>query len=136
MVDLIFRPIGGPVTSETFRDTDVISVGGCEMPVMSATVLMTFKLLTLSVHYCDFAPPLALARTLREQVDWARLRRDVAASPFATAFLRLGEELGIVPAEGEEPPPVTAPAVHQGRPAPARAGDGDRTDETGTEAGA
>ena len=46
-------------------------------------------------HYCDFAAELPVLRALREQVDWARLDRDVEHNPFARAFLSLVADLGI-----------------------------------------
>jgi hypothetical protein len=67
------------------------------MPVQSATDLMVAKLLVLGEHYCDFARLFPHVRALREQVDWAALRRQVDRSPFARAFLSLCEELGILP---------------------------------------
>jgi hypothetical protein len=39
------------------------------------------------------------ARALREQIDWPALRRDVAHSPFARAFLDMCDDLGIPPQE-------------------------------------
>jgi hypothetical protein len=50
----------------------------------------------MHAHRCDFAPSLELARVLREQIDWPRLRLEVAGSPYAAAFLVLVIELGIV----------------------------------------
>jgi hypothetical protein len=96
-VDLIHRPVERPVTDETLEDTDPISVSAIRMPVISATVLMEHKLLSFSQHYCDFAKGIPLARSLREQVDWARVRRNCAASPYAQAFLVLLDRLDVVP---------------------------------------
>ena len=96
LVDLIFRPVQRPVTAETLADSQVLPVEGSHMPVMSATMLMAYKLLSMHAHRCDFAPSLELARVLREQIDWPRLRLEVAGSPYAAAFLVLVIELGIV----------------------------------------
>jgi hypothetical protein len=95
--DLIFRPVSTPVTDATLADSDPLPVGGCTLPVLSATVLLTHKLLTLSTHRCDMAPALALARSLREQIDWVRLWRDVSGSPYARAFVGLAVDLEIAP---------------------------------------
>jgi hypothetical protein len=98
MVDLIYRPVESPVTDETLRDTEQISVEAIYMPVLSATQLMVHKLLSYSQHYCDFATGFPVARSLREQIDWERVRRETAESPYAEAFLILLDRLGVVPA--------------------------------------
>ena len=38
-----------------------------------------------------------MARSLREQVDWERVRCATASSPFARAFFTMAEGLGVVP---------------------------------------
>ncbi|MEV4756163.1 nucleotidyltransferase [Micromonospora sp. NPDC049559] len=100
LVDLIHRPIETPVTEETFKDTVIRSVDAIHMPVLSATQLMVHKLLSFSQHYCDFAYGLPLARSLREQIDWERVRKETAHSPYAEAFLILLDRLDVVPAAG------------------------------------
>ena len=97
LVDLIHRPIETPVTDETFTDTVVRPVDAIHMPVVSATQLMVHKLLSFSQHYCDFARGLPLARSLREQIDWDRVRKETAHSPYAEAFLVLLDRLDVVP---------------------------------------
>jgi Nucleotidyl transferase of unknown function (DUF2204) len=97
MVDLIYRPVESPVTDETLHDTEQISVEAIYMPVISATRLMIHKLLSYSQHYCDFATGFPVARSLREQIDWERVRRETAKSPYAEAFLILLDRLGVVP---------------------------------------
>ena len=96
LVDLIFSPVQRPVTDETLADTDEIAVNACHMPVLSATELMIHKMLTWSAHYCDFARGLPVARSLREQIDWAKVARETAHSPFAHAFLVLLDGLGVI----------------------------------------
>jgi hypothetical protein len=104
MVDLIYRPVESPVTDETLHDTEQISVEAIFMPVLSATQLMIHKLLSYSQHYCDFATGLPVARSLREKIDWARVRRETVKSPYAEAFLVLLDRLDVVPfpSEGAE----------------------------------
>ncbi|XVU26807.1 nucleotidyltransferase [Actinoplanes sp. CA-054009] len=97
MVDLIHRPVETPVTDETLRDTEQISVEAIYMPVLSASQLMIHKLLSYSQHYCDFATGLPVARSLREQIDWDRVRRETSKSPYAEAFLILLDRLDVVP---------------------------------------
>ncbi|GAB3814462.1 nucleotidyltransferase family protein [Micromonospora zhanjiangensis] len=103
MVDLIHRPVETPVTDQTFADTLVRSVDAINMPVLSATELMVHKLLSFSQHYCDFARGLPLARSLREQIDWERVRRKTRHSPYAEAFLVLLDRLEVVPAPRATP---------------------------------
>ncbi|MEV2242346.1 nucleotidyltransferase [Micromonospora sp. NPDC049891] len=100
MVDLIHRPIETPVTEETFADTVVRPVDAIHMPVLSATQLMVHKLLSFSQHYCDFARGLPLARSLREQIDWERVRKETQHSPYAESFLVLLDRLDVVPDSG------------------------------------
>jgi hypothetical protein len=98
LVDLIHRPVERPVTDQMLtEDTDPISVSAIRMPVVSATVLMEHKLLSFSQHYCDFAKGIPLARSLREQIDWPRVRRNTAGSAYAQAFLVLLDRLDVVP---------------------------------------
>jgi hypothetical protein len=96
LVDLIYTPVQRPVTDETLADVDILPVNAVHMPVLSATELMIHKMLTWSTHYCDFARGLPLARSLREQIDWARVRRETAHSPFARAFLVLLDGLEVI----------------------------------------
>jgi hypothetical protein len=102
MVDLIYRPVETPVTMETLADTEQISVEAIFMPVLSATQLMVHKLLSYSQHYCDFATGLPVARSLREQIDWPRVRRETSKSPYAEAFLILLDRLDVVPLADDE----------------------------------
>ncbi len=103
LVDLIYRPVERPVTDATLADAPVRSVNAVSLPVLSATELMVHRLLTFSQHYCDFARGLPLARSLREQIDWARVRRETAHSPYAEVFLVLLDRLDVVPL-GESSP--------------------------------
>lgn len=116
MVDLIHRPIETPVTDETLRDAVIRPVDAIHMPVLPATRLMVHKLLSFSQHYCDFARALPLARSLREQIDWDRVREETAHSPYAEAFLVLLDRLGVVAYAGEAAP-TGGPTPHDGGPA-------------------
>jgi len=100
MVDLIFRPVEAPVTDETLQDSVQLSVEAIFMPVISATQLMIHKLLSYTQHHCDFATGLPVARSLREQIDWDRVRRETLKSPYAEAFLVLLDRLDVVPFPG------------------------------------
>jgi hypothetical protein len=97
LVDLIYRPVERQVTDEILADSDVVRVQAIALPVLSATLLMEHKLLTFSQHRCDFAEGLPIARSLREQIDWDRVRKETAESPYARAFLILLEMLDLLP---------------------------------------
>src|SRR5215212_5232506 len=100
MVDIIFRDAGRPATREAVQEADEFEVLSVQMPVLSATELLVHKLHSLDEHWCDFGWLLPVARALREQVDWDRVRRATGHNDFAVAFLFLGERLRIVPEEG------------------------------------
>jgi putative nucleotidyltransferase-like protein len=104
-VDVLWRTCGRPVEPDLIERADRMPVLSVEMPVLAATDIVVTKLMALDEHYCDFARLLPVARALREQVDWARVRRDVATNDFAAVFLDLLARLGIV--EGAGRPPVS-----------------------------
>lgn len=95
LVDLLFRPNERQVTDDMLDRAEPIRVGGTVAPVQLAADVLAHKLLALSQHQCDYSGLLAMARALREQVDWTHLRADTASSPFAEAFLLLVSRLGI-----------------------------------------
>jgi hypothetical protein len=95
LVDVLFRMCGQPIDDGLFERCDTLPVLAVRMPVMEATDILATKLLVLEEHYCDFARLLPVARALREQIDWPRLREEVSGNPFARAFLYLLDELDI-----------------------------------------
>ncbi len=95
LVDVLFRMWGQPIDEGLFERCDSLPVLAVRLPVMEATDILVTKLLVLEEHYCDFARVLPVARALREQIDWSRLRKEVDDNPFARAFLYLLDELGI-----------------------------------------
>jgi hypothetical protein len=99
MVDVIHRDAGLPATREVVEDADELEVLSVVMPVLSATELIVHKLMAMDEHHCDFSRQLPVARALREQVDWDKVRTEVSTSEYAVAFLFLLERLSIV-----EPP--------------------------------
>jgi hypothetical protein len=105
LVDLIYRPSERPVDKAMLDRSDELPVGSVRMPVLPATDLLVNKLLAFAEHYCDFAAVLPLARALREQIDWAAVRAETAASPYAEAFLVLCERLELIPAEPDDRTP-------------------------------
>ncbi|HEY0117948.1 MAG TPA: nucleotidyltransferase family protein [Cellulomonas sp.] len=97
LVDVLFRMVGEPITEEMLARSDVIEVLAVRMPVLSATDVLSAKMRVLGEHYCDFTRLLAIARALREQIDWQRVRDETADYPFARAFLHLVHELDVSP---------------------------------------
>jgi hypothetical protein len=98
-VDVLWRTCGVPVETDLIGRSDVLPVLSVQMPVLGATDILITKLMALDEHYCDFARLLPAARALREQVDWPRVGRAVAANDFAVVFLQLIDRLGITGTE-------------------------------------
>lgn len=117
MVDLIFRFHERAVDDTALARAEVMRVAAVSMPVIDAGDLLVAKLLALSAHDCDFAPPLLMARFLREQIDWHFVRRECRDSPYAQAFLLLVGLLDIADTgqadatHEEEPWATTTPAI-------------------------
>jgi hypothetical protein len=95
LVDVLHRLGGIPVIAALLDTAQEHEVLGIRIPVLPPTPIMIAKLLSLSEHYCDFAPLLLVVRAVREQLDWAEIRRETKDQPFAEAFLLLAERLGI-----------------------------------------
>ena len=100
MVDLIFQPSGLVMTDEVFDRAETIPVLAVATPVMALEDVLTTKLNALDEHSLDYTQLLAISRSLREQIDWAKLRRRTAELPYAAAFFTLVEELEIAPRDG------------------------------------
>lgn len=104
LVDVLFRTNGVATTREDLADVETVEVESVQMPVLSATALMTQKLKAMGEHYCDLAAILPAARAVREQVDWTEVRASAGGNDFAAAFLFLLERLRLVdPAEADRP---------------------------------
>jgi len=115
LVDLIFGPKGLPMTDEVIARGESMAVLGMEIRVMALEDVLITKLMALTEHSLRYETLLAIARALREQIDWDRVRAATASSPFARAFFVMVEGLGIVPAG--EPPEPHAPRVRVVAPA-------------------
>jgi hypothetical protein len=97
LIDLIFYPKGTPVDDALIERGEVMSVLGMEMRVMALEDVLVTKLMALSEHSLRFESLLAIARALREKVDWESVRARTSSSPFARAFFVMLEGLGILP---------------------------------------
>ncbi len=98
MIDVIFHPAGLEVTDEVFERADVLPVFAVATPVMAIEDVLATKLNALTEHDLDYRPALAIARAVREQIDWQQLRARTSGSPFVRAFFVLAEDLEIAPA--------------------------------------
>jgi hypothetical protein len=96
VVDLVFRPSGGPVTDAWIERADECELMAMRLPILSLEDVLTTKLLALKEQEPDYGQVLRIARTLREQIPWDRVRERTEASPWARAFFTLVEGLGIV----------------------------------------
>jgi hypothetical protein len=98
MIDIIFHPAGLEVTDELLARAEPLSVLAVETPVMALEDVLATKLNALNEQQSlDYRACLAIARSLREQIDWNRLRELTAGSPYAKAFFTLVQELGVAP---------------------------------------
>jgi|SRR5215218_6112970 len=103
LVDLIFGPRGIDDVGTVLERAEILAVAALDLPVVALNDVLVMKLHAFDEHYCDFAGIVAIARAVREQVDWEQVRARTASSPFARAFFTLAEGLGIV---GDGPPPA------------------------------
>ncbi|MGW4243724.1 hypothetical protein [Nocardia sp. NPDC004722] len=94
-LDLVFAPNCRPVTDELLARAEPLSLGATAAPVVTVADLLVAELAVADPHRVDFTRLLHIARELRAQVDWARVRAETAASPYARAFLGLLDDLGI-----------------------------------------
>lgn len=96
MIDLIFRPSGRPVDGGMLERAQELPVAAVTMPVLSADDLVVMRLLAYTETACDFSDFLHVCRALREQVDWPKVAKETAHSPYAYAFLTLLHRLDVI----------------------------------------
>jgi Uncharacterised nucleotidyltransferase len=97
LVDLVFSPKGLPIDDDVIARGEDMSVLSMEMRVMAIEDVLVTKLMAITEHSLRYEGLLAIARALREQVDWEHVRAATASSPFARAFFVLLEGLEILP---------------------------------------
>lgn len=105
LVDLIFEPSGMRIDDEVIARGERLSVMAMDIEVMDLDDILITKLMALDEHSADYGDLILITRSLREQIDWARLREETASSPFAIAFFALADGLEICPA-ASRPAPV------------------------------
>ena len=103
LVDLIFYPSGVQITDEVLARAETIPVMAVSTPVMALEDVLVTMLCALDEHTLDYSALVAIARALREQIEWSTLRARTASSPYAHAFFTLVESLGISSVGGQAP---------------------------------
>ena len=104
LIDLIFKPSGLELTDDVLARADSIPVMSVSTPVMAIEDMFVTMLYAMDEHSLDYGAVVAIARSLREQIDWPQLRARAGASPYAKAFITLVEELGIAPRMAQAQP--------------------------------
>ncbi|GAB0106999.1 hypothetical protein JMUB6875_59900 [Nocardia sp. JMUB6875] len=94
-VDLVYSPNYRPITDALLARAESLPVGPEAMPVVTVADFLVAELIVADPHRLDFTHLLHIARELRAQVDWERVRAETAVSPYARAFLGLLDDLGI-----------------------------------------
>ena len=87
LVDLIFRPAGGPIGDEHFQRATPMELMAQPVLVASIDDVLSTKLMALSEQEPDFRAVLEIARSLREQIDWAYVRRRTESSAVRGCLL-------------------------------------------------
>jgi hypothetical protein len=108
-VDVIFAPLGVEIDRDYIERAEWLSVLAIRMRVMTVDDVLVSRLLAIDDHNLDYTALVAIARSLREQIDWVKLSGRVSESPYARAFLALTQELGI-----------SAPVLREARAGPVR----------------
>ena len=103
LVDLIFAPKGLTMNDDVIARGETMPVLSMQMRVMALEDVLITKLMAITEHNLRYEGLLAIARALREQVDWGHVRAATVSSPFARAFFVLLEGLEIVPPEHDAP---------------------------------
>lgn len=88
-----------PVDDALFERAEDLKVFGVLMKAISLEDLMVTKLLALEPNALDYGGSLAIARSLREEIDWQEVRDRSRRSPYAAGFFTIVEELGVVERE-------------------------------------
>lgn len=104
LIDIIFAPSGLELTDEVLARADHIPVMSVSTPVMAIEDMLVTMLYAIDEHSLDYGALVAIARSLREQIDWPQLRARAGGSPYAKTFITLVEELGIAPRVAQSNP--------------------------------
>jgi Uncharacterised nucleotidyltransferase len=96
LVDLIWDLEGLEEPEVLLARAEELSVQAVRMPVLRVNDVVVSMLCAFDEHELDFSGALAIARALREQVDWRDVRERTAHSPYARGFMALLEALEII----------------------------------------
>ncbi len=96
LVDLIFHPKGMQIDDDVIERGQDLEVLAMPIKVMALEDVLSTKLLSLHEHNVDYTSVLQMARSLREKVDWERVRAYTGHSPFARAFFTMTEGIGVI----------------------------------------
>ena len=77
LVDLIFEPINQAVDDAMFERGEDTEVYALRLRVASLEDVVVSKLLAISEQDPDFSSVLEMVRSLREQIDWESVRRQI-----------------------------------------------------------
>ncbi len=91
MVDLIFHPAGLEITDEVIERGEEREVEAMTMRVTTSEDLLVSKLMAMTEHSINYRSCLEIARALREQIDFADVRKRTKGSPFGRAFFVIAE---------------------------------------------
>jgi hypothetical protein len=103
LVDVIFHPAGLRPDDDVMTRGDVLSVMSMEMPVMAIEDVLVTKLNALTAHSLRYEGLLDISRALREQIDFATVRRRARDTPFVRAYFVMLDGLGIASVPDAEP---------------------------------
>jgi Nucleotidyl transferase of unknown function (DUF2204) len=103
LVDLIFAPKGLTMDDDVIARGEELPVLSMQMRVMALEDVLITKLMAITEQHLRYESPLAIARALRERIDWGQVRAATVSSPFARAFFVLLEGLEIVPPQRDAP---------------------------------
>jgi hypothetical protein len=117
LVDVIFHPSGLKLDDAVLERADTIPVMAVATPVMALEDVLVTMICAIDEHTVDYSRLIAIARSLREQIDWPRLWARTSGSPYAKAFAVLVQELGIA----SRAPVASAPPTSRVRVLPSSA---------------
>jgi hypothetical protein len=110
LIDLIHAPKGVPIDDAAFERGDDVNPWAIPVRAMGLEDVLVSKLLSLGEHNLDLEAPLQIARAVREQVDWHRVRERTGGSPYARGFIALLDELKLLP-HATEPATSSHPRI-------------------------
>ena len=96
LVDLIWDLEGLENVEEVLARAQELSVQAVRMPVLDLNDVIVSMLCAFDEHELDYSGALAIARALREQIDWRMVRERTGRSPYARGFIGLLEALDIL----------------------------------------